>query len=140
MNHSPPGSSIHGISEARMLELVVFLLQGIFLTQGSNNQTCVFCPGRWTLLYIKRINPREENIIEISSCLFGERSSGDLSHIPTLTPHKKSQTFLSMKSDHGDFLFKVCSLPGIFQIDRHRLRYLSRLLVDSFSFLFLPLF
>ena len=33
MNHSLPGSSVHGILQARILE---FLLQGIFLTQGSN--------------------------------------------------------------------------------------------------------
>ena len=31
----PPGSSVHWISQARILELV-FLLQGIFPTQGSN--------------------------------------------------------------------------------------------------------
>ena len=37
---SPPGSSVHGISQARTLESPLesypFLLQGIFLTQGSN--------------------------------------------------------------------------------------------------------
>ena len=33
MNHSLPGSSVHGILQARILE---FLLQGISLTQGSN--------------------------------------------------------------------------------------------------------
>ena len=34
---SPPGSSVHGILQARTLEWVAhFLLQGIFLTQGSN--------------------------------------------------------------------------------------------------------
>ena len=32
---SPPGSSVHGISQARVLEWVaISLLQGIFLTQG----------------------------------------------------------------------------------------------------------
>ena len=37
MDCSPPGSSVHGILQARILELVVrALLQGIFLTQGSN--------------------------------------------------------------------------------------------------------
>ena len=39
MNCSPPGSSVHGISQARILEWVaihVFLLQRIFQTQGSN--------------------------------------------------------------------------------------------------------
>ena len=37
MDCSPLGSSIHGILQARILELSChFLLQGIFLTQGSN--------------------------------------------------------------------------------------------------------
>ena len=46
MDCSPPGSSVHGILQARILELGSHsLLQGIFLTQGSN-------PG---LLYYKRI-------------------------------------------------------------------------------------
>ena len=34
---SPPGYSVHGIFQARILEWVaIFLLQGIFLTQGLN--------------------------------------------------------------------------------------------------------
>ena len=33
---SPPGSSVHGILQARILDVLPFLLQGIFLTQGSN--------------------------------------------------------------------------------------------------------
>ena len=37
MDCSPPGFSVHGISQARILEWGChFLLQGIFLTQGSN--------------------------------------------------------------------------------------------------------
>ena len=35
MDCSLPGSSVHGIPQARILEWVA-LLQGIFLTQGSN--------------------------------------------------------------------------------------------------------
>ena len=36
-NCSPPSSSVHGISQAKILEWVAHcLLQGIFLTQGSN--------------------------------------------------------------------------------------------------------
>ena len=35
---SPPGSSVHGISQARILERVaIFFLQGIFPTQGSKS-------------------------------------------------------------------------------------------------------
>ena len=33
---SPPGSSVLGISQARILERAAFLLQGMFSTQGSN--------------------------------------------------------------------------------------------------------
>ena len=36
MNYSSPGSSVHGILQARLLEWVSFPLQGIFLTQGLN--------------------------------------------------------------------------------------------------------
>ena len=37
MDCSPPGSSVHGIPQARILEWVAMpLVQGIFLTQGSN--------------------------------------------------------------------------------------------------------
>ena len=39
MDYSPPGSCVHGILQARILEWVVgthSLLQGIFSTQGSN--------------------------------------------------------------------------------------------------------
>ena len=37
MDCSPPGSSVHGILQARILEWVAMpLLQGIFPTQGAN--------------------------------------------------------------------------------------------------------
>ena len=37
MDYTPPGSSVHGILQARILEWVAIpLLQGIFPTQGSN--------------------------------------------------------------------------------------------------------
>ena len=37
MDCSPPGSSVHGIFQARVLEwTAISLLQGIFLTQGLN--------------------------------------------------------------------------------------------------------
>ena len=44
MDCSPPGSSAHGILQARILEWLPFFLQGIFLTQ-------VFCSaGRFFFL------------------------------------------------------------------------------------------
>ena len=36
MDHSPPGSSVYGISQAKILDYGHFLLQEIFPTQGSN--------------------------------------------------------------------------------------------------------
>ena len=46
MDYSPPGSSVHGILQARILECIAIpFSRGIFLTQGSN-------PG---LLHCKRI-------------------------------------------------------------------------------------
>ena len=36
MDCSPPGYSVHGIFQARILEYCNFLSQGIFLIQGSN--------------------------------------------------------------------------------------------------------
>ena len=36
MDCSPPGSSVHGIPQARKLEWVVFFLQGIFPDQRLN--------------------------------------------------------------------------------------------------------
>ena len=46
---SPPGSSVHRISQARVLEWVVFLLQGIFLTWGSKPDL-LHC--RWILYHL----------------------------------------------------------------------------------------
>ena len=41
MDYSPPGSSVYGILQARMLEWVIIPLQGIFLTQGLNRVSCL---------------------------------------------------------------------------------------------------
>ena len=44
MDHSLPGSSVHGILEARILEwIATALLQGIFPTQGWNLCLCISC-------------------------------------------------------------------------------------------------
>ena len=43
---SPPGSSVHGILQARILEwAAIFLLQGIFLSQGLNPSSILHCRG-----------------------------------------------------------------------------------------------
>ena len=46
MDCSPPGSFVHGILQARILEwAAISLLQGIFLTQGSS--LCLLCLLYW---------------------------------------------------------------------------------------------
>ena len=47
MEYSLPGSSVHGILQARILEWVHFLLQGIFPAQGWNLDLLHF----WQTLY-----------------------------------------------------------------------------------------
>ena len=42
---APPGSSVRGILQARILEWVAMLLQGVFPTQESN--PCLLCLLRW---------------------------------------------------------------------------------------------
>ena len=47
MDCSQPGSSVHGLSQARILELAAFSF-----SRGSSrpkNQTCVSCLGRWII-------------------------------------------------------------------------------------------
>ena len=48
---SPPGSSLHGIIQARILEWVGALLQRIFPTQGPHTQVSQVCSGRWVLYH-----------------------------------------------------------------------------------------
>ena len=46
MDCSPPGSSVQGILQARILEWVADLLQGIFLTRGLNPRLLSLLAGR----------------------------------------------------------------------------------------------
>ena len=49
MNHSPPGSPVHGVSQARTLEWVAMLS-----SRGSSqprDQKCISCIGRWILYH-----------------------------------------------------------------------------------------
>ena len=50
MDCSPPGSSVHEIFQARILEWgAISFLQGIFLTQGSNPRLLCLLNCRWIL-------------------------------------------------------------------------------------------
>ena len=51
MDCSPPGSSVHGILQARRLEWIChFLFQGIFPTQGSNRHLLPLSGGFFTAI------------------------------------------------------------------------------------------
>ena len=52
---SLPGSFVHGISQTRILELPVFLLQGIFPTQGWN--PCLLCLLPWQVDSLPLVPP-----------------------------------------------------------------------------------
>ena len=57
MDWGPPGSSVHGILQARMMVVSChFLLQGIFLTQGSNLVSCT--AGRFLTIWATREAPQ----------------------------------------------------------------------------------
>ena len=49
MGCSPPGSSVHGISQARILEWVAISFSR--RSSWSRDPTCVFCIGRWILYH-----------------------------------------------------------------------------------------
>ena len=50
---SPPGSSVHGMFQARTLEWLwdFFLSPGTFLTRDQTHVSCISCSGRWFLYH-----------------------------------------------------------------------------------------
>ena len=65
-----PGSSVHGILQARILEWVAIPLQGIFLTQGLNlSLLCLLHQQAYSLLLNHWGSPREAQILVISGLL-----------------------------------------------------------------------
>ena len=63
MDYSLPGSSVHGIFQALVLEWICrFLLQGILLTQGSN-------PGLPHCRHFSSLIPRMSTFTLAISCL-----------------------------------------------------------------------
>ena len=52
MDCSPPGSSVHGIPQATILEwAAIFLLQGSSQTRDWTDVSCIFCTGREILYH-----------------------------------------------------------------------------------------
>ena len=66
MDYSPPGCSVHGILQARILEWVAALLHGIFWTQGSN--PCLLCLLHWQVHSLPLVTHRKPLISVL--CLF----------------------------------------------------------------------
>ena len=59
MHYSPPGSSVHGISQARILEWVAISFSG-----GSSrpkDQTRISCTGRWVLLPLSHLGRTDKS-------------------------------------------------------------------------------
>ena len=85
MDCSPPGSSVHGIFPARILDWVaISFSQRIFLTKGLNH---FFCIGKW-ILY-----PRatwEAHSLEKSQAKCIEVFEAELKSLNKMTAHKSS--------------------------------------------------
>ena len=82
---SPPGSSVHGIHQARILEWVaIFFSRGIFLTQGSNpglpalqaDALTSELPGK-PIIYVSKC-------IYIHVCVYAAAAVKSLQSCPTL--------------------------------------------------------
>ena len=82
MDCSLPGSCVHGILKARILEWLATPLQGIFPTQGSN---LGFWHCRWVLYHLSHLGGSR-----VSSDFIHCRSQASLSHIqPTSSESEK---------------------------------------------------
>ena len=79
MNCNPPGSSVHGIFQAKTLEWIHFLLLGFFLTQGSNpglqfgrqilGKPLLYCmPVIYVILYISFTSIKKKKEMQLYSC------------------------------------------------------------------------
>ena len=85
---SPPGSSIHGLLQARVLEWVV-----VSSCRGSSqprDQTCVSCTGRWTLYHWATSEALQATWATVKSCTSLTQLKGSLSSylgFPTPPPH-----------------------------------------------------
>ena len=125
MDCSPPGSSVHGISQARILEWVAisfsrgvgchFLLQGIFQTQGSNLHLLHWQADSLPLSHLE--SPSQWK----SSCKM-------CSSLPSPTTQVTSETrYCLYKIYHSDFVFtgnvNLCTLlPNSNSLLNHCLR------------------
>ena len=89
MEYSPPGSSVHGISQARILEWVVISFsRGIFLTQGSN----LDLPHYRQILY--HLSHQGSLLIFIDRLIFSK------SHITGISPISTAQLNIRFGSSH----------------------------------------
>ena len=71
MDFSPPGSSVHGILQARILEWVA--ISSSTWSSWPRHQTCVFyvsCIGRWVLYHQRHLGSPSGSVTETQILLF----------------------------------------------------------------------
>ena len=71
MDYSPPSSSVHGISQARILEWV-----DIHFSRGSSqprDRTCFCCIGRWILYHCTTWEASIKQLLPLIQCFFSGR-------------------------------------------------------------------
>ena len=66
MDYSPPGSSIHGIVQARILEWVSFSFsRGSSRPRDQTRISCIFCIDRWVLYHLHHLG---SPIVSVNCC------------------------------------------------------------------------
>ena len=116
IDYSPPGSSVHGISQARILERVA-----ISLSRGSSwpkNQTCISCISRWILYHWASWESRyilQDGFYSQKISLFFPQWSGSLSVVSaSLQPHGLYSPWNSPGQNIG--VGSLSRLQGVFLI------------------------
>ena len=79
VDHSPPGSSVHGILQARILEwLVISYFRGSSQPRDQTHISCVSCISRWILYHCATwealFSPGSDDFIESQELLRNKRA------------------------------------------------------------------
>ena len=117
---SLPGSSVHGVLQARILEWVaIFLLQGIFSTQGSNLHTlCLLCCRQILYLLSHQGSPFSSVQLLSSGRLFATPWTAACQASLSITNSRSLPKLMSielvMPSNYLIFCYPLLLLPSIF--------------------------
>ena len=107
MDYSPPGSSIHGLSQARLLEWVA-----ISFSRGSSglrDRTCVSCIGKWILYQgVTRESPQVMAHIQLFSRQDWLVESRPALHLAVLAGGTKSAFLVPMEEGLEEVLNTCC--------------------------------